>query len=65
MISENKKRLTVTFSDSVVNDLDILCDQMGVTKSQFVAIAVGEKIYQYKMASDALAKIGVDLMQKK
>ena len=65
MISENKKRLTVTFSDSVVNDLDILCEQMGVTKSQFVAIAVGEKIYQYKMASETLAKIGVDLIQKK
>lgn len=50
MIKENKVRVTVTIPKELDNDIATLCEQMGVSRSQFVCMALGEKVMGYKKA---------------
>lgn len=64
MINENKKRITVTLTNNVVADIDLLCEQLGLSKSQFISIAIGEKIFQYKTASNFLSQLTTELVKE-
>lgn len=58
MIKDSKTRVMITIPKSLDDDIQTLADQMGMTKSAFIAMAVGEKIMGYKkafeIASDTL-----------
>lgn len=57
MVSENKTRYTVTLSNNLAQSVDTLCEQMGVTRSQFIAMAVGEKVMQYNKSTEIATEL--------
>lgn len=57
MVSENKTRYTVTLSNNLAESVDKLCEQMGVTRSQFIAMAVGEKVMQYNKSTEIASEL--------
>lgn len=57
MINENKTRVMITIPKSIDADLQTLCGQMGVTKSQFVSMALGEKILAYKKSFEIASEV--------
>lgn len=57
MVKENKTRVMITLLKSVDDDLMTLCNQMGISKSQFISMAVGEKIMGYKKAFEVSSEV--------
>lgn len=57
MIKENKSRVMITIPKSIETDLEVLCGQMGVSKSQFISMALGEKIMAYKKAFEVTQEV--------
>lgn len=52
MVSDKKTRCTITLSNPLVDEVDTLCETMGVSRSQFIAMAIGEKVMQYKKTTE-------------
>lgn len=57
MIKEDKTRIMITVPKTLEDDLEVLCGQMGVSKSQFIAMALGEKIMAYKRAFEMTKEV--------
>lgn len=57
MIKESKTRIMITIPKSINEDLMTLCDQMGVSKSQFISMALGEKIMAYKKSFEISSEV--------
>lgn len=57
MIKETKTRITITIPNSLDDDLNTLCGQMGVSKSQFICMALGEKVMAYKKSFEIAADV--------
>lgn len=50
MIKDSKKRVMISIPKSLDDDVATLAGQMGITKSAFIALCVGEKVMGYKKA---------------
>lgn len=49
-VKESKTRVYITLTKELNDDIQVLCDQMGISKSAFIATAVAEKVMGYKKA---------------
>lgn len=67
MIKETKTRVMITIPKSLDDDIQTLCDQMGLSKSAFISMTIGEKVMAYKRAfeitSEVLKGSAVDLIK--
>lgn len=64
MISEDKTRVYVTFSNEMLRQIRLYADSMGVTVSAFISMVVGEKIMAYNKSIDLVKEIGLAVMQE-
>lgn len=64
MINEDKTRIQITLTKDVCSNMDELCGVMGLTRSQFIASTIGEKLVAYSMMRESLPKLGLDLLDK-
>lgn len=47
---QKKKRFTIALSEDVDSRLEILSEQMGVTKAQAVSMMIGQSLYSWEQA---------------
>lgn len=57
MISENKTRIIITIPTEMLKDIDTICGQMGLSRSQFMSMTAGEKIFAYKKAFEITSTV--------
>lgn len=67
MVKETKQRVMISIPKTTVDDIETLCDQMGISKSAFISMAIGEKIMAYKksfeISSEVLRGLGTELIK--
>lgn len=64
MVSEDKTRVYVTFSNDMLRQIRLYADSMGVTVSAFISMVVGEKIMAYNKTIDIVKELGLTTLQE-
>lgn len=64
MISEDKTRVYVTFSNDMLRQIRLYADSMGVSVSAFISMVVGEKIMSYNKTIDIVKELGFLALQE-
>lgn len=56
MISDGKKRVQVTFAESVLERLDEFCAETGMTRSAYIGYVVATSLDHQRQSVSSLAK---------
>lgn len=64
MVSEDKTRVYVTFSNEMLRQIRLYSDSMGITVSAFISMVVGERIMAYNKSIDILKELGISALQE-
>lgn len=56
-MSKDKTRVMITITDEVNEQLTAYCSRMGLTKSQFITNALGEKLFALQLIQQNLGKV--------
>ena len=54
MVSKSKVRIAISLPTELDSSIGELADMMGMTKSSFIGMCVGEKVLMYKKSFDIL-----------
>lgn len=53
-VGAEKERILLTLDKRIINELDNLCDVMGLSRSAFIQYQVGNALLSYKLSKDKL-----------
>lgn len=56
-IGAEKERILLTLDKRIINELDNLCDVMGLSRSAFIQYHVGNALLSYKLSKDKLNEL--------
>ena len=56
MAAAGRKQVMITTSEKLLARIDAYCDENGVSRSAFFTVAAGDKLSQYEMSKDAIAR---------
>lgn len=63
MINDDKARVTISIPINTLSEIDNVCKSMGVSRSQFIAVALGEKLMSYKQAVSFFENFGKEIIK--
>lgn len=64
MIKETNIRIPITLSKELESKLQTLCDDMGISKSSFVTMAISEKIMAYESSKNIAQNVLLEMLSK-
>lgn len=56
-VSVEKERILLTLDKRIINELDSLCNVMGLSRSAFIQYQVGNALLSYKLSKDKLNEL--------
>lgn len=56
-------RIQVNLSEKMVKRVDALAEDMGVSRSAFCSLVIGQYVMNYEKSVDALKSIGLSVLQ--